>query len=257
MNLENRSVIVTGAAQGIGYAIAERLLREGARVIVADIDDSAASAAVETLGQYGAVRAVHCDVSRRLDVRNLIAAAVDAYGSLDILVNNAGIVHKADFLEITEDDFDRVMATNLKGMFLCGQLAARQMVEQIENGDEPGAIVNLSSINSIVAIPDQVPYCVSKGGVQQLTKVMALSLSKYGIRVNAVGPGSIMTPMLAAVNDDPEAKARMMSRTPLGRLGDASDIASAVAFLASGEAAYIQGETLFVDGGRLGLNYTV
>lgn len=256
MNLENKSVIITGAARGIGYAIAERFLREGARVVIADVDDHAASQAIETLGQYGSVRAIHCDVSKRLDVRNLIAAAVDAYGSLDILVNNAGIVHKADFLDLKEDDFDRVLATNLKGMFLCGQLAARQMIEQIENGEDPGVIVNMSSINAVVAIAEQLPYCVSKGGVQQLTKSMALALSKYGIRVNAVGPGSIETQMLASVNDDADAKERMLSRTPIGRIGDAHEIASAVAFLASSESSYVQGETLFVDGGRLGLNYT-
>jgi NAD(P)-dependent dehydrogenase (short-subunit alcohol dehydrogenase family) len=146
---------------------------------------------------------------------------------------------------------------NLKGMFLIGQLAAKQMVAQVKAGKKPGAIINMSSINARVAIPNQVPYCVSKGGVDQLTKVMALSLAAYGIRVNAIGPGSIMTDILKGIATDQEAKNRLLSRTPLRRIGEADEVASIAAFLASDDASYVTGETVYVDGGRLALNYTV
>ena len=254
---QNRVAIVTGGAQGIGYAICERLLRDGARVVIADINDDLASEAVEALGEYGPIRYVHCNVAERLDVHNLVASTLDAYGDIDILVNNAGVVHGASFLEITEEDFDRVMDINLKGSFLVSQAVAKHMVERAEAGSKPGSIVNMSSINSVVAIENQIPYSVSKGGVNQLTKVASLALAKHGIRVNAVGPGSIMTPMLEAVNHDPEARARMLSRTPALRLGDPKEIASVVSFLASDDASYITGQTIYADGGRLGLNYVV
>ncbi|MEP1442047.1 MAG: SDR family NAD(P)-dependent oxidoreductase [Hyphomicrobiales bacterium] len=254
---QNRVAIVTGGAQGIGYAICERLLHDGARVVIADINDDLASEAVETLGEYGPIRYVHCNVAERLDVHNLVASTLDAYGDIDILVNNAGVVHGASFLEITEEDFDRVMDINLKGSFLVSQAVAKHMVERAEAGSKPGSIVNMSSINSVVAIENQIPYSVSKGGVNQLTKVASLALAKHGIRVNAVGPGSIMTPMLDAVNHDPAARARMLSRTPASRLGDPKEIASVVSFLASDDASYITGQTIYADGGRLGLNYVV
>jgi NAD(P)-dependent dehydrogenase (short-subunit alcohol dehydrogenase family) len=182
---------------------------------------------------------------------------VNAFGSVDVLVSNAGIVHGADFLEVTEADFDRVIRVNLKGVFLVGQAVARQMVEQVEAGGRPGAIVNMSSVNAVFAIANQVPYSASKGGINQLTKVMALSLAPYGIRVNAIGPGSIMTNMLASVNHDHAARNRLLSRTPLGRIGDPSEIAAIAAFLASDDASYITGQTIYADGGRLPLNYTV
>jgi glucose 1-dehydrogenase len=150
-----------------------------------------------------------------------------------------------------------VIGINLKGAFMVGQSVAKQMVKQVDGGGKPGAIVNMSSVNAVFAIANQVPYSVSKGGVSQLTKVMALSLAPYGIRVNAIGPGSIMTDMLASVNSNPEAKARILSRTPLGRIGEPSEIATIASFLASDAASYITGQTIFADGGRLPLNYTV
>jgi glucose 1-dehydrogenase len=253
--LEGKTAIVTGAARGIGLAIAKRYVAEGARVIVADIDESTGKAAVAALGV--AARFVRTDVGAAGDARNVIAEALGFAGDIDILVNNAGIIHTADFLDIAEADFDRVMRINLKGMFLVGQAAARQMVAQVKAGKAPGAIVNMSSINARVAIPNQVPYCVSKGGVDQLTKVMALSLAPYGIRVNAIGPGSIMTDILKGIATDQAAKNRLLSRTPLGRVADPDEIASIAAFLASKDASYITGETIYADGGRLALNYTV
>ncbi|MCL4168816.1 UNVERIFIED_CONTAM: hypothetical protein GTU68_058542, partial [Idotea baltica] len=203
MSLENKVAVVTGGARGIGLAVASRFVSEGAKVVIADIDEEAGQAAVAELNEKGEALFVLCDVAERLDVNNLIKMTTNAFESLDIAVCNAGIVHGCDFLELEEDDFDRVLRVNLKGAFLVGQAAARQMVDQIKEGDSPGAIINMSSINAVVTIPNQLPYAVSKGGVDQLTKTMALALASHGIRVNAVGPGSIMTDMLKAVNDDP------------------------------------------------------
>ncbi|HKS63482.1 MAG TPA: SDR family oxidoreductase [Xanthobacteraceae bacterium] len=252
--LDGKTAIVTGGARGIGLAIARRYIAEGARVVIADIDEGGKAAAV-ALGP--AARFVRTDVGAAGDARNVVAEACGVSGDLDILVNNAGIIHTADFLDIAEADFDRVMRVNLKGMFLIGQVAAKQMVAQVKAGKPPGAIVNMSSINARVAIPNQVPYCVSKGGVDQLTKVMALSLAPHGIRVNAIGPGSIMTDILKGVATDQAAKHRLLSRTPMGRIADPDEIASVAVFLASSEASYITGETIYADGGRLALNYTV
>lgn len=257
MRLDNKTAIVTGAARGIGYAIAKKFLEDGARVIAADVDQEAGEAAVEDLKAIGEVHFVECNVAERLDVRNMVATAINTFGDIDILANNAGISHAASFLDLKEADFDRVLGVNLKGSFLVGQAVARHMVENVQEGKSAGAIVNISSINSKVAIPMQVPYCISKGGVNQLTSTMALGLAEYGIRVNGVGPGSISTEMLRAVNSDEKAMKRMLSRTPLLRIGETEEVANAVAFLASPEASYITGQTLFVDGGRLVLAYTV
>ncbi len=257
MLLDNKVAVVTGGANGIGYAIARRFLEEGARVVIADTDDEAGPRAVAALEGIGRIRYVECDVGERLDVRNLVASTVDGFGDIDVLVNNAAILVKADFLELDPEDFDRVLRVNLKGAFLCGQAVARHMVERIKAGGRPGAIVNLSSVNAVFAIPDQVPYSVSKGGLSQLTKVMALSLAPHGIRVNAIGPGSIATEMLESVMNNPEVRTTILSRTPLGRIGEPREIAAIAAFLASDEASYITGQTIYADGGRLPLNYTV
>lgn len=257
MALDGKAAIVTGAAGGIGRAIAERFLRDGARVMVADIDQERGEASERELGKLGEVRFFKADVGRRLDIHNLVAAAIEVFGDIDILVNNAGIVHASGFLDLAEDDFDRVMRVNLKGAFLAGQAVARYMVDKVKAGGRPGAVVNMSSVNAVLAIADQVAYSISKGGMNQLTRVMALGLAPYGIRVNAIGPGSIMTDMLESVNSDSAAKARMLSRTPLGRVGEPSEIAAIAAFLASDEASYITGQTIYADGGRLPLNYTV
>jgi NAD(P)-dependent dehydrogenase (short-subunit alcohol dehydrogenase family) len=257
MALENKVAIVTGGAKGIGLAIGRRFAAEGARVVLADVNEDAGSRAVGEVGALGAVRFVRCDVGEASDVENLVAATVQSWGGIDVLVNNAGIVHAADFLEVSEADFDRVLRVNLKGAFLVAQAAARQMVTQVEAGGPPGAIINMSSVNAVFAIANQVPYSISKGGVNQLTKVMALALAPHGIRVNAIGPGSIMTDMLASVATDAAARRRVLSRTPLGRIGEPDEIAAIAAFLASDDASYVTGQTLYADGGRLPLNYTV
>jgi glucose 1-dehydrogenase len=257
VSLENKVAIVTGAAGGIGFAIAKRFVQDGAKVVIADQDETRGEAAEAELKALGEVHYVHCNVAEKLDVRNLVAATLDAFGDIDILVNNAGIVVGADFLDLDEADFDRVLSVNLKGAFLCSQAVARHMVDKVKEGGTPGTIINMSSVNAVFAIPNQVPYSVSKGGLNQLTKVAALSLAEYGIRVNGIGPGSIMTEMLASVNSDPAAKARVLSRTPLRRVGEPSEIAGVAAFLASDDASYITGQTIYADGGRLPLNYTV
>ncbi len=256
MKLQDKVAIVTGGARGIGLAIAKRYVAEGARVALADIDEAAGQAAAAVLGE-ATCRFIATDVGAPSDVADLVSTTCRAFGSIDILVNNAGIIHAADFLGLAEADFDRVLRVNLKGAFLTGQAAARQMIAQVDAGKPPGAIINMSSINAVVAIANQLPYCVSKGGLDQLTKVMALSLAPHGIRVNAVGPGSIMTDILKGIATDKEAKRRLLSRTPLGRVGDPDEIAGIATFLASEDASYITGQTIYADGGRLGLNYTV
>jgi NAD(P)-dependent dehydrogenase (short-subunit alcohol dehydrogenase family) len=252
MKLQGKRAIVTGAAQGIGLACAKRLAAEGAHVMLSDITASGSEAA-NSIGQ----RFTPCDVGDSAQVNHLVAETVKAFGGVDILINNAGIIATADFLDISEADFDRVIRVNLKGAFLTAQACARQMVEQVKAGEKPGSIINMSSVNAELAIPNQVPYTVSKGGLKQLTKIMALALAPHGIRTNAIGPGSIMTDILKSVANNPEVMNRIYSRTPLGRVGDPEEIAAIAAFLASDDASYITGQSIYADGGRMALNYTV
>tara|TARA_R110000868_G_scaffold101630_3_gene279701 strand:- start:8 stop:817 length:810 start_codon:yes stop_codon:yes gene_type:complete len=261
----DRVAIITGGANGIGKACARRLSEDGCNVVIADIDTTAGTALAEELGgERGRALFVPCDVSDRLSVNNLLAETRSAFDRLDVLVNNAGVVARGDILELSDADFDRVMGINLRGAFLVARECARQMVEQITESGERAeearrryAIINMSSVNGIMAIPDQLAYCTSKGALNQLTKSMALALAKYGIRVNAIGPGSINTDVLKAVNDDKAAMDKIMSRTPLHRIGDPDEVASVASFLASKDASYITGTTIYADGGRLALNYTV
>jgi len=240
--------LVSGAAQGIGLACAEALAEDGYKVILADIKDSVFDAA-QKLGGAGYL----CDFGDTDAILALFDQIEAEHGPVAALVNNAGIAAPGDFLSYDLAAFDSVLAVNLRGVFVATQRAARTMVEK---GIE-GAIVNMSSINAQVAIPAIPAYCASKGGVMQLTKVAALALAKNNIRVNAVGPGSIDTEMMAGVNANPDAFRMAMSRTPLGRPGTAQEIGNVVAFLCSKKASYVTGETIYVDGGRLGLNYVM
>ena len=250
MRLAGRVALVTGAASGIGLACAVSMAREGAKVVLLDVNAEAGGKAAQEVGGTF----VSCDVSKKSQVDAAIARTLETHGRLDIAVANAGIVHAAEFLDLREEDFDRVLAVNLKGIFLVGQAAARQMVAQ----GGGGAIVNMSSVNAVLAIPNQVPYVVSKGGINQLTKVMALSLAPHRIRVNAIGPGTILTDLArTAVLGNKEAERKILSRTPMGRMGEPSEVASVAVFLASDEASYLTGQTIYPDGGRLALNYTV
>jgi glucose 1-dehydrogenase len=253
LKLEHRIALVTGAARGIGLAIAERYVAEGAKVTIADVLDAEGEAAAKAIGaDY-----LHCDVSLEADVKRCIAAVVKAHGAIDILVNNAAISIAKPFMDITADDFDKVIGVNLRGAFLLTQEAARHMIEQVKAGRKAGAIVNMSSVNDTLAIPVIAPYTMSKGGVKQLTAVSALALAEHGIRVNGIGPGSIMTDMLKGVATDKTAMNRILSRTPLGRVGEPSEIASVATFLASDDASYVSGQIIYVDGARMPLNYTV
>ena len=247
--LDGRVCIVTGAAQGIGEACARRLAQDGAKVVLADLDDARGQALAQDLqGLY-----VHCDVGDKAQVDTLVQKTMLTHGRIDVLVNNAGIFKAADFLDVSEADFDAVLRVNLKGSFLCGQAVAREMAKV-----KSGAIVNMSSVNAVLTIPTISSYNVSKGGINQLTRVMALALADKGIRVNAVAPGTIATELAAkAVLTSEEARQRIMMRTPMKRLGQPGEVADVVAWLASDAASYVTGEIVVVDGGRMTLNYTV
>ncbi|MEM7222143.1 MAG: SDR family oxidoreductase [Pseudomonadota bacterium] len=247
---ERPIALVTGGAQGIGYACAEALAENGARIVLVDINSEGVKAAAKQLG--GDSVGLACDMGDPAQIAALFDKVEAEVGPVAILVNNAGIAAPGDFLEISLEQFRKVIDVNLTGTFLAVQRAAKTMVEK---GIE-GAIVNMSSINAQVAIPTIAAYCASKGGVMQLTKAVALALAPHNIRINAVGPGSIDTEMMAGVNANPEAMKMVMSRTPLNRVGSPREIGNVVAFLASDKASYITGETIYVDGGRLAMNYT-
>jgi len=253
MRLKDQVAVITGAAAGIGLACAKRFAAEGAKVVLSDVAVEKGERAAEEIQAVGGdALFIKCDVGSKTEVDALIASAVAAFGRVDCLVANAGIVHAADFLDLTEEDFDRVLRVNLKGVFLCGQAAARQMAKQ-----GGGIIINMSSVNAVMAIPAITPYVVAKGGVNQLTKVMALALADKGIRVNGIGPGSIATELAQAVLNDPEKRRGALCRTPMGRFGEPDEVAKIAVFLASDDSSYITGQTIYPDGGRLALNYTV
>ena len=254
MRLKDKVTVITGAAAGIGLACAKRFAAEGAKVVLSDINGERGAAAAAEIAKTGAeARFIPCDVGDKAQVDAVIAEAVSAYGGLDCVIANAGIVHACDFLELAEEDFDRVIRVNLKGVFLTGQAAARQMAAQ----GRGGTIINMSSVNAVMAIPAIASYVAAKGGVNQLTKVMALSLVDKGIRVNAIGPGSINTEVFKSVNTDQAAMNKLLSRTPMGRVGEPDEVASVAVFLASEDSSYITGQTIYPDGGRMALNYTV
>ncbi len=262
---DERVVIITGGSKGIGLACARRFAEEKCKIVLADIDVEAGKQAAEDLGAAnGKALFVECNVADPLSVRNLFAETRSAFGRVDVLINNAGMVRAGNILDLSIEDFDAVIGVNLRGAFLVAREAARQMVAQIEETQgrtgearRRYAIINMSSVNAVMAIPDQTAYVVSKGGMNQLTKTMALALAPHGIRVNAIGPGSINTDVLKSVADNPEARRKIMSRTPLGHIGDPDEIAGIACFLASKNASYITGQCIYADGGRLALNYTV
>jgi NAD(P)-dependent dehydrogenase (short-subunit alcohol dehydrogenase family) len=246
--LAGRTAIITGAAKGIGLAIARRFKAEGARLFLADIAETELAAAADGLDSPYA----RTDVAARADLVRMVERAQQALGPIDILVNNAGVTHAAAFTDLAEADFDRVLGINLRSALTASQLVAPSMMERRQ-----GAIVNMSSVNALLTIPNQIPYAVSKGGLNQLTRVMAVALAAYNIRVNAIGPGTILTDLARGIMTDEAARQKIMSRTPLGRCGEPEEVAAIAVFLASEDASYVTGQTIYADGGRLALNYTV
>lgn len=253
MRFADKVILITGAAQGIGRKIAERFLSEGGKVAIADIDKDSLQSTAAEIGSPDTVLTVLADVGKKADVDAMIAATVERFGRLDVLVNNAGICPVEDFLDFTEEQYDRTLAVNLRGAFFGTQAAGRQMISQ----GQGGAIINMSSINSGLANPACAPYAISKGGLNQVTTTAAVAFAPFGIRVCGVGPGTIATEMIKGAFTDRAGMNAILSRTPMGRLGEPEEVASVVAFLASEDASYITGETVYPDGGRRILNYTV
>lgn len=255
MRLQGQVAVITGAARGIGAAIAKRFALEGARVVVSDADPMAGDASVGAIKEAGGeARFVACDVTDRAQVAALMDWTIDAYGGLDIAVANAGIIHNHPFLELDDATFDRVVAVNLKGVFMTGQEAARRMVARGTHG----RIVNTASVNSVIAPSGLAAYNASKGGVAQLTKTMAMELADHGIRVNAIGPGSVATDMFrAAIMTDNEAMRRVEMRTPMRRASEPEEMAGVALFLASEDSSYVTGQVIYADGGRLAQGHVV
>jgi glucose 1-dehydrogenase len=255
MRLAGKAAIVTGAANGIGLACARRLAADGAAVALADIDAAAGEAAAKALRDQGAQAIfVSTDVTQRPALTALVDRTLSEFGRLDIMLNNAGIALNAPVLEMSDETFDKVLSINLRSAFVGTQLAARKMVE----AKRGGVIINMSSVNALLAIPGLAAYACTKGALNQLTKVAAIELAPHNIRVVAIGPGTILTELAKkAVLSDEAAKKRILSRTPIGRAGEPEEVASVASFLASDDASYITGQTIYPDGGRLALNYTV
>jgi NAD(P)-dependent dehydrogenase (short-subunit alcohol dehydrogenase family) len=216
--LKEKVAIITGACQGIGYACAERFIKEGAKVVLSDVNDTTGEQAAQRLREQGGDAVyTHCDVSNKSDVEALFDLTIDSYNRVDTVIANAGIVHVADILELEESDFDRVLSINLKGVFLI----------------------------------------IPKGGVTHWTKCLGIRMANEGVRVNGIGPGSINTEMFQAVAENPQKMKEIMSRTPMQRPGEPDEVAKVAVFLASNYSSYMTGETVYVDGGRMGLNYVV
>ncbi|CAN5424678.1 SDR family oxidoreductase [soil metagenome] len=245
MRLEGKIAIVTGAARGIGKGIAIRLLEEGARVWVCDINGEGISATVAELSSIGEIDGGITDVTSRASVQATIDAVVTRWGRLDIMVNNAGIAHWAPLLEVEDSDWDRILDVNLKGTFFGTQIAARQMVAQ----GTGGAIVNIGSTNGLRGQPGLSPYGASKGGIINLSMSAALELGGYGIRVNTVCPGTVWNEMSAESGFSEEFWDELRDHTAVGRLGLPADIAAAVAYAASDDASFMTGQSIVVDGG--------
>ena len=257
--LKNKTAIITGASQGIGYACAARFVKEGANVVLSDVADDIGEQTVDKLRKLGGdVTYKHCDVRNKAEIEALFDFCIERHGRVDTAIANAGIVHAIDVLELQEEDFDRVISINLKGVFLTGQIAAQRMIKQDKDADGcKGTIINMSSLNGVLAIPAITPYVIAKGGVNQWTKCLGIRMASEAVRVNGIGPGSIATEMFKTVADNADKYREIMSRTPMQRPGEPDEVAKLAVFLASDYSSYITGETIYIDGGRQGLNYLV
>jgi glucose 1-dehydrogenase len=247
MKFKDKVAIITGSTKGIGEACAHEFAKEGAKVVVTGRSvDLGGKVVADIKAVGGDAFFVRCDIGQKAQIDALIEATVDHYGTIDILVNNAGVNHSADFFEITEEDWDWVMSVDLKGTFFVSQAAARVMVEQ----GKQGAIVNVSSVMAQLALANQIPYCAAKGGVNQLTKALALSLVDKGIQVNCCAPGPVLTELMQRVVHNEEKHKQLMDRLPIGRIATCEEIARVIVFLASKEAEFLVGQTIYPDGGR-------
>ncbi len=247
MKFKDQVAIITGATKGIGEACAYEFAKEGAKVVVTGRSvglGEKVAANIEANG--GDALFVRCDIGQKPQIDALIAATVAHYGTVDIVVNNAGVNHSADFFDISEEDWDWVMSVDLKGAFFVSQAAAKVMIDQ----GKGGSIVNVSSVMAQLALADQIPYCAAKGGVNQLTKAMALSLVDRGIQVNCCAPGPVLTELMERVVHNAAKRKQLMDRLPIGRIATCEEIARVIVFLASKEAAMLVGQTIYPDGGR-------
>jgi glucose 1-dehydrogenase len=247
MRLADKIALVTGSSQGIGRAIAVRFAQEGADVVI-NYNRSPGGAQdalreVEAAGRRGLI--VHADLASTADARRLVATAVEHFGKLDILVNNAGIETHAPFWEVTEEDYDRVLNVNLKGVFFATQALVRHLLR----AKRPGKIINISSVHEELPFPNFAAYCVSKGGLKMLTRNLAIELGQFGITINSIAPGAIETPINTKLLNDPKKLNALLTQIPLARLGKPEDVAGIAVFLASSDADYVTGSTYFVDGG--------
>jgi glucose 1-dehydrogenase len=252
--LKGKNVLVTGGSSGIGQAIAVRFAEYGANVAInylrqpeeAHDTESQVQACVAKVQQEGVQDLlVQGDVSKEDDVVQMVGEAIDGFGGVDVLINNAGIQISRPSDELSSEDFDKVLAVNLRGAFLCAREAIRHFLAE----DKPGSIINVSSVHQVIPKPDYLGYSTSKGGMQNLTRTLALEFAGRGVRVNGIGPGATVTPINRAWIDDPEKRKAVEEHIPMQRAGDADEMAGVAAFLASEDAAYITGQTIFVDGG--------
>ena len=250
LDLKNKVAIITGARRGMGRAHALALAKADAKVVVSDISQEDCEIVVGEIKKAGGeALAVKCDVSKKQEVDNMVKVAVGKWGRVDILVNNAGICQFKPFLEITEEEWDRTIDINLKGYFLCAQAASREMVKQ-----KSGAIVNIASIamgQMGVGFATLAHYSASKGGIVAMTETMAIELGPYNIRVNAIAPGVIDTPMVDPLKSDPKTMEGTLTRVPLHRMGKPEEVSNLVLFLASDASSYMTGSTVVIDGGWL------
>ena len=250
MDLKDKVAIITGARRGMGRSHALTLARAGAKVVVADISLEDCQKVVDEIKKAkGEALAVKCDVTKKEEVEEMVKKAVEKFGKVDILVNNAGICQFKPFLELTEEEWDRTLDINLKGYFLCAQAAAKEMVQR-----KSGVIINIASVamgQAGVGFPTLVHYCASKGAIVAMTEALALELAPYNIRVNAISPGAIETPMIDPLKKDPKAIEGMLARIPMHRVGKPEEVSNLVLFLASDKSSYMTGSTVVIDGGWL------
>lgn len=247
LDVKGKVAIVTGSSKGIGFGMAQGLAYYGADLVILSRNIDEAAAAAEKIKKMGRKAiAVKCDVTNKADIKNLVETTLKEFGKIDILINNAGMNIRKPLVEYEEEEYDKVIATNLKGIFLVGQAVARVMMKQ-----RSGKIINISSIFGGVAMPNQAAYASSKGGINQLTRVMAMELAPYNINVNAIAPAYIRTPMTKGWLSDEARLKEILASTPMGRIGELSDLVGPAVFLASEASNYITGHILYVDGGWL------